>query len=169
MARRNDFINERDDGFSDDSPLIRRRAESAPKDLIEIPEREFGDEPTDTVREYLRGIGQHALLTAPEELALGLDVERWMFLKEIRARSRRRPRARAQHQRDCERTTPQGSSRTSTCCGRSLHRPPWSCPSNRPRVFCSRMTVSDLCWTTRSKMLSKMVSRRSSPTRPEQI
>ena len=85
MARRNDFINERDDGFSDDSPLIRRRAESAPKDLIEIPEREFGDEPTDTVREYLRGIGQHALLTAPEELALGLDVERWMFLKEIRA------------------------------------------------------------------------------------
>ena len=85
MARRNDFIDERYDGFSDDSPLIRRRAGSAPKDLIEIPEREFGDEPTDTVREYLRGIGQHALLTAPEELALGLDVERWMFLKEIRA------------------------------------------------------------------------------------
>ena len=85
MARRNEFIDERYDGFSDDSPLSRRRSASAAGEPIEIPEREFGDEPTDTVREYLRGIGQHALLTAPEELDLGLDVERWMLLKEIRA------------------------------------------------------------------------------------
>ena len=37
-------------------------------------------------REYLRSIGKHALLTAPEELDLGLDVERWMILKETRAK-----------------------------------------------------------------------------------
>ena len=85
MARRNDFIDERFDGFSDDSPLSRRRSRSATGELIEIPERELGDEPTDTVREYLRSIGQHALLTAAEELDLGLDVERWMLLKETRA------------------------------------------------------------------------------------
>ena len=53
-------------------------------DLLKAYERELGDEPTDTVREYLRSIGQHALLTAPEELDLGLDVERWMLLKETR-------------------------------------------------------------------------------------
>ena len=49
---------------------------------------EFGirDESTDPTREYLRSIGQHALLTAPEELNLGLDVERWMVLKEARAK-----------------------------------------------------------------------------------
>lgn len=55
-------------------------------DLIALPEREIGDEPTDTVREYLRSIGQHPLLTAPEELTLGLNVERWMLLKETRLR-----------------------------------------------------------------------------------
>ncbi|MDP6714880.1 MAG: sigma-70 factor domain-containing protein, partial [SAR202 cluster bacterium] len=47
-------------------------------------ERELGDEPTDTVREYLRSIGQHALLTAPQELDLGLTVERWVLLKTLR-------------------------------------------------------------------------------------
>ena len=85
MVRRNEFIDERYDGFSDDSPLSRPRAGTAPGELIELPERELGDEPTDTVREYLRSIGQHALLTAAEELDLGLDVERWMLLKETRA------------------------------------------------------------------------------------
>jgi hypothetical protein len=85
MVRQNEFIDERYDGFSDDSPLSRPRAGTAPGELIEIPDREFGDEPTDTVREYLRSIGQHALLTAPEELDLGLDVERWMLLKEVRS------------------------------------------------------------------------------------
>ena len=85
MVRQNEFIDGRYDGFSDDSPLSRPRAGTAPGELIELPERELGDEPTDTVREYLRSIGQHALLTAPEELDLGLDVERWMLLKETRS------------------------------------------------------------------------------------
>ena len=53
-------------------------------DVPVAPERELGDEPTDTVREYLRSIGQHALLTAPQELDLGLTVERWVLLKMIR-------------------------------------------------------------------------------------
>ena len=55
-------------------------------ELMAAYERELGDEPTDTVREYLRSIGQHALLTAPEELDLGLDVERWIQLKDTRAK-----------------------------------------------------------------------------------
>ncbi len=62
-----------------------RNAKDASKDLLKTFEREIGDEPTDTVREYLRSIGQHALLKAPEELELGLEVERWMLLKEMRA------------------------------------------------------------------------------------
>ena len=53
-------------------------------DLPVAPERELGDEPTDTVREYLRSIGQHVLLTAPQELDLGLTVERWVLLKMMR-------------------------------------------------------------------------------------
>ena len=63
----------------------RRRSNEGSIDLLKAYERELGDEPTDTVREYLRSIGQHALLTAPEELDLGLDVERWMLLKETRS------------------------------------------------------------------------------------
>ncbi len=63
----------------------RRRSNEGSMDLLKAYERELGDEPTDTVREYLRSIGQHALLTAPEELDLGLDVERWMLLKETRS------------------------------------------------------------------------------------
>ena len=63
----------------------RRRSSEGSIDLLKAYERELGDEPTDTVREYLRSIGQHALLTAPEELELGLDVERWMLLKETRS------------------------------------------------------------------------------------
>ena len=38
----------------------------------------------DTVREYLRAIGQHALLTKEQELQLGLAVERWIKLKQLR-------------------------------------------------------------------------------------
>ena len=55
-------------------------------ELLKAYERELSDEPTDTVREYLRAIGQHALLTAAQELALGRDVERWILLKDTRAR-----------------------------------------------------------------------------------
>ena len=69
------------------APLASTRKNAATKqssDLLKAYERELGDEPTDTVREYLRSIGQHALLTAPQELDLGLEVERWMLLKETR-------------------------------------------------------------------------------------
>ena len=77
---------ETDDVFSS-SPLAyrKKRSNDESMDLIKAYERELGDEPTDTVREYLRSIGQHALLKAPEELELGLDVERWMLLKETRS------------------------------------------------------------------------------------
>ena len=68
------------------SPRRRRKSSEGSIDLLKAYERELGDEPTDTVREYLRSIGQHALLTAPEELELGLDVERWMLLKDTRRR-----------------------------------------------------------------------------------
>ena len=64
----------------------RRTAGERSNELMLAYEREIRDEPTDTVREYLRSIGQHALLTAPEELDLGIDVERWMVLKETRAK-----------------------------------------------------------------------------------
>ena len=55
-------------------------------ELLKAYERELSDEPTDTVREYLRAIGQHTLLSAQQELALGRDVERWMVLKDTRKR-----------------------------------------------------------------------------------
>ena len=66
--------------------FARRTAGERSDELMLAYEKEMRDEPTDTVREYLRSIGQHALLTAPEELDLGLDVERWMLLKETRAK-----------------------------------------------------------------------------------
>ena len=48
---------------------------------VDVDERERGEEAPDTVREYLRSIGEHALLTAIQEVSLGLDVERRMELK----------------------------------------------------------------------------------------
>ena len=50
----------------------------------DAPERGPSDETTDNVREYLRAIGQHRLLTAPEELELGLAVERWILVRKLR-------------------------------------------------------------------------------------
>ena len=47
---------------------------------------DMGDESEDTVREYLRSINKSDLLTEPEELDLGLDIARWMALKERRAK-----------------------------------------------------------------------------------
>ena len=41
-------------------------------------------EPTDIVREYLRSIGQHPLLKAPQEVVSGLAVERWTQLRALR-------------------------------------------------------------------------------------
>ena len=89
MAEQGDISNTQD--TSRDGRGIRRRgfarrtAGQRSVELMAAYERELGDEPTDTVREYLRSIGQHALLTAPEELDLGLDVERWILLKDTRA------------------------------------------------------------------------------------
>jgi len=57
----------------------------AAQDLFKAYQRELGDEPTDTVREYLRSIGQHQLLSASQERELGRSVERWVQLKQIRA------------------------------------------------------------------------------------
>ena len=77
---------------SEQDPLARRSfnhtsdVSEESMELLKAYERELSDEPTDTVREYLRAIGQHALLTAAQELALGRDVERWMLLKDTRKR-----------------------------------------------------------------------------------
>ena len=77
---------------SNQDPLARQSYDHVSQDseesmaLLKAYERELSDEPTDTVREYLRAIGQHTLLTAPQELALGRDVERWILLKDTRAR-----------------------------------------------------------------------------------
>ena len=42
------------------------------------------DDPGDTVREYFRSIGRHPLLTAGQEVELGLAVGKWIRLKELR-------------------------------------------------------------------------------------
>ncbi len=47
-------------------------------------EREYAEDTRDAVREYLRSIGQHPLLTAKQEIELGLAVEAWIRLKELR-------------------------------------------------------------------------------------
>ena len=49
-------------------------------------DQEFEDEggSGDNVREYLRSIGKHKLLTAPQEIELGLAVGRWLQLREVR-------------------------------------------------------------------------------------
>ena len=90
MVNRNDYREDEDADVLELDPVhgqgsARRTAGERSNELMLAYEREIRDEPTDTVREYLRSIGQHALLTAPEELDLGLDVERWMVLKETRA------------------------------------------------------------------------------------
>ncbi len=46
--------------------------------------REYAEDTRDAVREYLRSIGQHPLLTAKQEIELGLAVEAWIRLKELR-------------------------------------------------------------------------------------
>ena len=90
IVERKDYADETDadDGLEPEARrrqgFARRTAGERSNELMLAYEREARDEPTDTVREYLRSIGQHALLTGPEELDLGLDVERWMLLKETR-------------------------------------------------------------------------------------
>ena len=47
-------------------------------------EYDSAGEATDTIREYLRAIGQHPLLTRAQEIPLGLAVERRMQLRAAR-------------------------------------------------------------------------------------
>ena len=42
-------------------------------------------EPSDGVREYLRSIGEHALLDSRQEVEYALEVERWVRLRDLRA------------------------------------------------------------------------------------
>ena len=43
------------------------------------------EEGQDAVRDYLRSAGRHRLLSYPEEVRIGLEVEAWVLLKEVRA------------------------------------------------------------------------------------
>ena len=52
----------------------------------EIAASEKAGETPDTIREYLRSIGQHPLLTKTQEFQLGLLVEPWIHLKELRGK-----------------------------------------------------------------------------------
>ena len=52
---------------------------------VEVDETE---ETPDSIREYLRAIGQHPLLIAEQEVELGLAVERWIHLRKLRDRLR---------------------------------------------------------------------------------
>ena len=81
----------------EDNELIADRSEGGTPDVDEsqhtntAQERASG-QPTpdstetspDAVREYLRAIGQHELLKAPQEVELGLAVEQWLELKTLR-------------------------------------------------------------------------------------
>ena len=68
------------------SSTDRSKDPSTPLSVGSPPESDVAGETPDTVREYLRAIGQHALLSQPEELELGLAVEAWLELKELRRR-----------------------------------------------------------------------------------
>ena len=61
----------------------RSMTESAPTERA--PEPAQTEESPDAVREYLRSIGQHALLDSRQEVEYALGVERWIRLKELRA------------------------------------------------------------------------------------
>ena len=74
----------------DTDELAPDRADEFDQDVSEPEEeslkssREYDEGSPDAVREYLRAIGQHRLLKGPQEVRLGLAVERWIQLKEIR-------------------------------------------------------------------------------------
>ena len=75
-----------DSGVTDSEEILGQTSKSG-----DLGESYQGDEPSDSVREYLRAIGQHALLTRPEEVEFALAVERWTLLKELRGRLRDEP------------------------------------------------------------------------------
>ncbi|MCH8205694.1 MAG: sigma-70 family RNA polymerase sigma factor [Chloroflexi bacterium] len=68
------------------SSTKRRKNPSTPLSVGSPTDGEVVGETPDTVREYLRAIGQHPLLTQPEEVELALAVEAWLELKELRRR-----------------------------------------------------------------------------------
>ena len=75
-----------DSGVTDSEEILGQTSKSG-----DLGESYQGDEPSDSVREYLRAIGQHALLTRPEGVEFALAVERWTLLKELRGRLRDEP------------------------------------------------------------------------------
>ena len=66
----------------DDAILVSRSGDDARTRRDAQDSAEIGD----NVKEYLRAIGQHELLDKKEEVILALAEERWMLLKETRAR-----------------------------------------------------------------------------------
>ncbi len=63
----------------------RRRSKTGSAPKVRAPEATQTDESPDAVREYLRSIGQHALLDRVQEVEYALEVERWIRLKDLRA------------------------------------------------------------------------------------
>lgn len=73
-----------DDTNSDsDNVEVGRRA-SRESANVSFYDSSSSDDTPDAVREYLRAIGQHALLTRAQEIELGLAVESWIQLKALR-------------------------------------------------------------------------------------
>ena len=63
--------------------------DETPAPVAELDQREQSppldrEETLDSVREYLRSIGQHPLLKGPQEVELGLAVEAWVHLRTLR-------------------------------------------------------------------------------------
>ena len=54
----------------------------------DVARTEDRDDTPDAVRDYLRSIGEHSLLTAEQEVGLGLAVERWLQLRALREQIR---------------------------------------------------------------------------------
>jgi RNA polymerase primary sigma factor len=87
MPDRNELTLNRSNGKEPEEELreeVRAVEQDALEPEIEIPEPAVADEAMDAVREYLRAIGQHPLLKGEQELKLGLTIEMWMQLKELR-------------------------------------------------------------------------------------
>ena len=78
MVTRDNFENER---ILADGKRFRVPRSAQARTGKDIP---VEDDTGDTVREYFRSIGRHPLLTAGQEVELGLAVEKWIRLKELR-------------------------------------------------------------------------------------
>ncbi|MCI0439487.1 MAG: sigma-70 family RNA polymerase sigma factor [Chloroflexi bacterium] len=90
MARQDELNRDRPEELKDELDGPENEIQPGDEELndesvVEARPEELDTEAPDAVREYLRAIGQHPLLKAPQELELGLDVERWMQLKDMRS------------------------------------------------------------------------------------